>query len=428
MRRFFLASLLLIMAFILNFYFRKRLPYAYSNMLSYNQLYYPAEHLRISRLVATQGDSLIIVFKGARIKASNLFEVFYGDSLLVRQQGAFLTVKPRPDQKKFFVRLNSGPDTLEINIDYTPLYVYARAGNSSEDVYEVTSADLPITAAHLLNISTWQTPDPAGAGGKQAVHYLQDSMRIQPHDSSHVVISKIADFILKKTHGQLGVPADSLSGLTPAEQLEFVHNGKSKIWCGNFAQIFSFFASNAGLPVRVVNCGGNMLNVSVGAHSFNEVYLKERECWAYVDLTSQNVFVKKGSHFMNTVEIQRYLRFQPDGTGLTAFHFDGDSIKPISFSAAGSLPLYYFHPGNYFYFFYGDYLKNKDVEHIAARIKKFFSIKPNQAIYSDNITTGNSQFYMRIASNYLLAVLLTVWMIITVAMLKSRLEKPAVLQ
>jgi len=215
MRRFIWISLMLVGVSGLDFIARKDLPYAYSEIVSYNKLYYPEEVLRISGLHVAPGDSLVMEVKGRGIKSSNLFELYAGNRLLVRQQAPVLTMRPPVEQKQFFLRINSSPDSVEVNIDYTPVNVYRQSGNSGDVLYEVTSRALPVTSEALRPVGDWQTPWPAGDEAQRAAVLLRDSMQVNKSDRPATIVYKIAAYILRATRGKLGVPSDSLSGLNP---------------------------------------------------------------------------------------------------------------------------------------------------------------------------------------------------------------------
>ena len=426
MRRFIGISLALAIVLGLNFISRKNLPYAYSDIVSYNKLYYADSQLRISRLYTTAHDSLVMEFKGKGITQSNLFELYANNRLLLQQQAPVFTLRPPTAQKQFFLRVNGAADSVEINIDYTPVEVYRASGNSGDVLYDVSSAALPVTNEALHPVSDWQAPeyDGGAAERQRADTYLQDSMHIGKGDAPAVKVYKIAAYILNATRGKLGTASDSTLALSPLSQLEAVRDGPLKLWCGNYSDIFSFFAGRAGVPVRPVSCGVVSKGVGIGEHTFNEVYLEDVGCWAYVDLTAQNIFVKNGEEYLNVIDVQRYLRHGVENSGLTAVHYNGDSISPVPFEQADSVDRYYFHPGNYFYFYYGDFLKRREPKNLFERAVKFFYTRPYQAVYSDNLDMGNWQLYTRVATNYLLAALFLLWLFAAVAAVRGRGAKP----
>ena len=417
-------SLLLFLIAAINLISRKQLDYSYTKILPYNQLYYTDEQLRITDIKQKEGDSLMIVFKGNSIKKTNHFELFADTVLVLSQQAKNLTFRPDPKQKQFFLRINDQPQKYLVNIDYTPLSVYRQAGNSSTVIYEVTSTDILISTASFHKLSDWDVSSfwqEKVTDKSETDRYLYDSMKVSATDSSHTKVLKIARYLLEITKGRLGVPSDYLAQLSPIRQLEYIRLGHSGLWCGNYVELFSFFASYAGVTSRAVSCGSNIGNTTLGVHAFNEVYLPEWNCWACVDLTGGNVFVRKGEHFLNALDLNAVLKSESTANdGTTAYHFKDDRIVLTPFSEVSKFTRYYFHPGNSFQFLYADFLKKQIPKNIFERIKKFFYLKPYYATFSGDIIQGNYQFYLRLATNYLLALTGIAWLFAVVIYIKKR--------
>lgn len=408
-----ISSLLFVIA-VINLVSRKYLPYSYTKILPYNQLYYTDEQLRIYDIGQKEGDSLIIRFKGNGIEKNNHFEIFTDSVLTLSQQSENLTIRPDPKQKQFFLRINDHPRKYLINIDYTPLSTYQQAGNSSTTIYEVTSRDMLISPASFYRLSDWDVSSlwrEKIRDKSKPDHYLYDSMKVVVTDSTHIKVLKIARYLLNATQGRLGIPSDDMAQLSPIQQLEYVRSGRSQLWCGNYVDLFSFFSSYAGVAGRIVSCGNHVGNTTLGQHSWNEVFLPEWDCWAYVDLTAGNVLVRKGDYFLNTLDLYALLRSGSTANdGTTAYHFNGDSIALTPFQNVTGFARYYFHPGNSFQYIYADFLKRQIPENIFERIKKFFYLWPYYATYSDDIMQGNCQFYFRLVTNYLLVVITVLWL------------------
>jgi len=233
---------------------------------------------------------------------------------------------------------------------------------------------------------------------------LDDSAQIRQNDPGSSKVLKIARFILQRTAGHEGEPAEGLSNFHPLMQLRVVQSGQSRIWCGNFSSIFSYFATKAGLPVRWVSCGKTEGRYSSGTHVFCEVFLKEQQSWVYVDLTSRNILVRYGKNWLNAIDIQRLLRYPIEDSSWVALHYEKDSLYETPFRNVSALVSYYFHPNNTFVFYFGDYLKIMTPKNIFSRAIKFFYGRPYYAIYSDNYRVSNARFYLRILTNYLLGL------------------------
>jgi hypothetical protein len=240
---------------------------------------------------------------------------------------------------------------------------------------------------------------------------LKDSIHILEGESSDQKILKIARFILKKTAGKEGIPADELSRLHPLKQLEYIESGKSRVWCGNFSAIFSYLATSAGIQVRLVSCGLSNGGVSTGIHVFCEAFLKEEESWAYVDLTSRNILVRYNEKWLNAIDIQRLLRYRVQDSSFLAWHYEKDSLFQVPFYKVEKLNDYYFHSNAVFTFYFGDYLAIQEPANIFSRAIKFFYTKPYYAFYSDNLPVSNPAFFLRILTNYLLAAVFLAWLL-----------------
>jgi hypothetical protein len=290
-------------------------------------------------------------------------------------------------------------------------------------MYEVTSRDMLISPASFHKLSDWDVSSfwSKKIRDKSEIdRYLRDSMKLSVTDSTHIKVLKIARHLLEVTKGRLGIPSDALAQLSPVQQLEYIRLGHSQLWCGNYVDLFSIFSSFAGVASRIVSCGNSIGNTALGSHSFNEVFLPEWNCWAYVDLTEGNVFVRKGDHFLNTLDLYAVLKSgNTINDGITAYHFNSDSIALMPFSEASKFARYYFHPGNSFQFLYSDFLKKQIPGNVFARIKKFFYLKPYYATFSGDIIQGNYQFYLRLATNYLLALVGISWLFAVVAYIKN---------
>ncbi len=408
------VSFLLFVIAAVNLVSRKYLPYSYTRILPYNQLYYTDEQLRICDLEQKEGDSLIIRFKGNGIGKSNHFELFADSVLVLSQRSENLTIRPDPKQKQFFLRINDQPRKYLINIDYTPLSTYQQAGNSSTVLYEVTSGDMLISPASFYNLSDWDISSfwrEKIRDKSKPDRYLYDSMKVAATDSTHIKVLKIARYLLAATKGRLGIPSDYMAQLSPIQQLEYVRSGHSQLWCGNYTDLFSLFSSYAGVAGRILSCGNHIGNTALGQHSWNEVFLPEWDGWAYVDLTAGNVFVRKGDRFLNTLDLYTVLRSGSTANdGIAAYHFNDDSIALTPFQKVSGSARYYFHPGNSFQYLYEDFFKRQIPENMFERIKKFFYLRPYYATYSDNLTRGNWQFYFRLVTNYLLGMIAVVWL------------------
>jgi hypothetical protein len=286
--------------------------------------------------------------------------------------------------------------------------MYRIFGNGSTLTYEITGSNVPVDPDNLYSLADWAMSfnDFSEAEKKEADRYLRDSVHIKPAEATTERVLKIADFILQRVKGMDGVPSDSMLQLSPVDQLKCAQAGRSKIWCGIYTSIFCFFAGRAGVPVRLIDCGNSRAGISDGIHVFSEVYLKEYNSWAYVDLLAKTVFVKKEGQYLNVIDVQRLLEYPIEDADLTASYFNGDSIVQTPYNQVASTARTYFHRDNTFRFFFNDFLKIENPKSLFERVTKIFYTKPYYAVYGDDLGTGQWQFILRIISTFLMFLLL----------------------
>jgi hypothetical protein len=417
-KKFFLLKLSMVLAALLlaNLFLRKAEPFSYTVLLNYNQLYFDRDRIHMEDF-GLSGDSLQIRFSGnLHHEDKNSFQVYEGPSLLYQIETTGTEIRFRldhPGLHHISIAVNGSADRIPVNIDFSPDSIFTKNGNSHNVAYELTS-NVPAGKGPFYASKDWAVRFPGydkTPAGVQTAQILKDSIQILSLDDSKQRVLKIARFILRRTQGKEGIPTDELSALNPLEQLQSIEAGKSKAWCGNFSAIFSWFATASGLQVRIVSCGFPERGVSTGNHEFCEVYLKEEQVWAYVDLTSKNILTKCDGKWLNAIDIDRLLSYRLRDSNFLALHFEEDSIIEIPFDKVSSLAAYYFHTNAIFSFYFGGYLEIQHPGNIFLRAIKFFYPKPYYAVYSDNLPIGNDAFFLRILTNYLLAAGCIIWLI-----------------
>jgi len=394
--RFYLLTVVLLVAGVIAFYFRKRPFGAYARYCSYNELYLTPDRLHITGVHRLEEDGIRIVFDGAIIHADNHFEVYEKGKKVLDQISPALTLRPGEGRKEYEIKINSR-DSCSMQIEMP----------------EISVPSTPVLPGRLEYPRAWCMYDTLSAGEAGSVeirHYLEDSMDIRPFESSAVRVEKIARYILSVTSGKFGQPAGFLARLTPVEQLKCVQAGKSMLLCGGFSTIFSFFANQAGIPCRYIEAGRLLRDLEYTPHVVNEVWLTEYGRWAYVDLTDGIVFATRGGHFLNTVDIQRCLRYPDRDTSLKALHYEGGSLAWTPYGKASVAAIKAFDQNTLFTFYYGRYLHLAYPKGIAEKIKSLLSPEAYYAVYSDNYSPVNGSFYLRLCSGYLFLLLALFWL------------------
>lgn len=414
---------------VLNYVGRKKLPYAYAEILSYNQLYYQDETIRITRVYCSSKDSLTFEFRGGDIKGTNLFELFLDSALFAKKTSKYLTIMPSTGLNRYMLRINGGRN-YSIDIDRSSLDINYNNNQTVSSSYEVSSRDILISDIRLTRFNDWKETTfwkEETLDTSEVNRYLRDSIKILSTDKTSIKAAKIARYIIQSTFDRSGAPSEQIKELNPIQQLEEFRSGRSKLWCGNYSYLFAFFSTKAGIPVRTITCGTDLSGVSTGTHVFNEVFLNEEQSWAYVDLTMRNVFVKKNGQFLNAAQVYSLFKLKgDDADGIVALHVSKDTMQEQAFNNVSGLTKYYFHPGNEFHYLYSDYFKKSFPGNIGERFINFFCRKPYYAVYSDNISFENYQFYYRLISNYCLAMFILVCIIC--AFIKKPLSKNKLLR
>ena len=392
---FLLTGLLLVMG-VVALFCRKKLPDAYGRYLSYNRLYSVSGQLHIKHIRRLSEDSMEIAFEGEHIQPSNHFEVYDKEGKVLDLQAPVLAMRMGQEEKDYLIKINSR-DSFTINIDKPEIIVHS----------------LVVSPGPLETPQVWSQFDPfiPGEQEEDAIrHYLADSMKVRPDDASEVKVKKIARFILSIIGDKGGPPSNEMARLSPIGQMKCVQSGKSRLQCGGYSTIFSFFLNKANVPCRYIEAGRSLEGLAFYDHVVNEVWLKEYGCWAYADLTDGIVLVTKDGHFLNTLDIQRLLQYPMD-TSVKALHYEDDSLVSVPFKQVGISAGKAFNHNTVFIFYYGRYHWLTSTKNIGEKIAGLFSPQPYYALYSDNLNPVNSRFYLRLYSGYLFLLIALVWLV-----------------
>ena len=172
---------------------------------------------------------------------------------------------------------------------------------------------------------------------------LMDSVLGNTGAGSFAKAQKIARFLVLRFQKQLGTPSDALLKAPPLDQYKMLSASDSiQLWCGNFAQLFSFFCWSEGIACRsieIMNPGDH--------HVLNECYLPETGRWVMVDLTNDLLFVRnKEQQLLNLVNFRYQVK---NGFSVQAERAAGDTViagtggLPLPGYYLADHPLYYYH-------------------------------------------------------------------------------------
>jgi hypothetical protein len=104
-------------------------------------------------------------------------------------------------------------------------------------------------------------------------------------------VQEIGKFLYNAFKKQLGKPSTELASASPLSQYKILRSSDSiQLWCGNFAEMFTFFCWSQGIASRVVE----IMNPG-DHHVLNECYLPESRQWAVTDLTNNHLLIQKSN-------------------------------------------------------------------------------------------------------------------------------------
>ena len=383
--------------------------YAYVEVLNYQELYQTKEVSYISSFYYNGNDSLKVKF----LEEKNKQEKIYG-------------IKLREGKNNYIIAKDSNSTRclpIEIGLNYASTESYQKDGRSRVSDVELFYSNTPIINYDIHNLTDWEQKSPHTTDDELIIadKILSSDIKIKTTDSSIVKIQKIAKYILKNTANNAGAPIDSMDYMSPLKQLECVVSKKSKIWCGTYTAIFSFFANRAGILTRLVCLEGKINNVLKAGHSFNEVFIKEQNKWVFVDLTSNTLCVQTPSEqYLNAIDL--YNLHKLNITDMIVTTIENDSIINVNYGKLKKFYEYYFSQNNSFVFYFKNQFENQ-AYNFSSKIKRYLSQAPTFAIYSEASYSDNNKFYGKLFFFYLL-VGFTLYLILSWGLQKIIKQKP----
>ena len=271
--------------------------------------------------------------------------------------------------------------------------------------------------ADTVDIQKWKQTSPYTTQEEinTAKNILKDSVQINNSENSIQKISKIGSYVLAALDNHRGQPADCMKNTSPLKEFFFASNNKSEVWCGNFANIFSFFANTAGIPTRYVAEEGNKNN----QHVLNECFVKELNQWVLVDLTSKIILAKnKWGNYLNTIDLYHAHILKTDSISVSSCE---NKISVIT--GYSSLRNFYdsFFDTRSLFVFYLSAQFDKNLYSVSSKIKRYFTKSPTFACYENTNISSNNRFYVKIFSFYLFFAFVIYW--IAFSFLTNRMKK-----
>lgn len=129
---------------------------------------------------------------------------------------------------------------------------------------------------------------------KKAKH-ISDSVIGKNSISTQEKISKIGSFVHNRFKNQVGKPNQEVLTASPMNQYNLLSSSDSlKLWCGNFATMFSWFCWSQGIVTRNIE----IMNLA-DHHVLNECFIPETNEWQMVDPTNNLLKLQSGEKILN---------------------------------------------------------------------------------------------------------------------------------
>jgi hypothetical protein len=166
---------------------------------------------------------------------------------------------------------------------------------------------------------------------------ITDSVLAGQPDETISKIRGIGHFLYNRFHDQLGTPPPSLLSHSPMNQYrELSLSDTLELWCGNFAEIFTFFCWSQDITARtieIMNPGDH--------HVLNECYLPEENRWIMVDLTNNLIVVRDKEG--RALDLIRFYQTLESGNPARAEIVTKDSkrLETLDISTGSGVPHYY---------------------------------------------------------------------------------------
>jgi hypothetical protein len=299
-----------------------------------------------------------------------------------------------------------------LKIAYTPKTVYENANNPTSSAIHIIHSSIPMgtPSAYSRDDFTYNVnhydPDDVKRG-----YEILDSIGIDRSDLTERKIIKLGNFIILALKNLDGIPSGEISSLSPLRQFEIASKGKSPIWCSNYQKIYTFFATLAGIPTRMVETKGELDGVILSAHAFAESYIVGKSQWAYIDLSSRKIFVRNNNgDYMNTLDLYHAILAE-NLSGLKVVAVDDSLLIDADYSEFATTEKYYFTRDAVLLF----PRPMKIVRPLTARITGY--LFGSDLAYA--LSMSNIKIKLKLILFYLTVMVTIYWLIMLIVILKA---------
>lgn len=391
--------------------------YSYKEILNQKQLYTVKEDLQISRFNYNGNDSLIIFLN--REETNTVWQITTDSNWPYNSSGNPKLKLLEGKHEYAIKKINDDHVSFKLGLNYVTEKTYQAVGKKRVSDVELLYSSLTLGDTQIKSKDFWKQASPLTT--EREITDVKSSLKqigVLSGESDISNIKKIANFILGELQSKQGTPGDVMDTLSPLKKMDYALKNKSKVWCGDLAEIFSLYANTAGITTRLVCTEGDANGIPKSGHSFNECYIPELNQWVFVDLTSGIVLVEnKHGNYLNAIDF--YNAHLLHSFDLNITKFENDSLCQTNYQANNSFYKDYFNRETYFVFYNATQF-SKDLYSFKNKWQRYFLKHPTFSLYANSANTNNTLFYRKQA----LALSLIIFSIYLVALLLiSRLNK-----
>jgi len=367
--------------------------YAYTEVLNYNALYNIKENFQISRFAYNGNDSLSVFLNK---QGGNVNWEITVDSLNPYASEGSIQLKLIEGKHEYRIKnIEHKDESFSLGLNYVTDKTYQKAGRKRASDVELLYSSAGLDNEQIQSKDFWKQSSALTTEEevKDVSSILKNDIKILYPDSAIEKIKKIGAYILARLQSKQGTPSDTMDKLSPQQRFDHALNNHSKVWCGDFADIFSLYANTAGITTRLVCTEGEAHGIPKSGHSFNECYIPELKQWVFVDLTSGTLFVQNSQgNYLNSIDF--YNAHLLRSSDLKVTKFENDSLFETPYLVNRSFYKDYFNMETYFVF-YNAAQFSKDLYSFQNKWLRYIFKRPTFAVYANSSSVDNRLFYIK---------------------------------
>ena len=196
---------------------------------------------------------------------------------------------PRPQRIEAVIRAvsKSGRETRPFSIEfgYYPREFYVASGHRTRSWLVVHHSDLALCGGP---VESWIVERPSAQD--RAYARKRWGRLVDPLHTDYERAQAIARDLVKVLRSHEGVPSSKMQYAPGFEQLARAEGGQDRVWCGNYADIFSAACNALDVPVRKIDMqyvwsSRGKVDFEIGeGHRTTEVFDRKLNRWVWMDL------------------------------------------------------------------------------------------------------------------------------------------------